>query len=569
MVDYVYRGNLSASQFPLVASYQGRSVVIPGPDQNYIRGLQAPEGQLINENDKGIPQIAYAHNVMPSPEGFQSVTLTQQVAAGIGPPTDLSILYPVNDMPPAGGPIPVPVYIAYSRILGTMMRLEQIAGVWTWSAVTVTGGLTPTLANTISITSAMVNGVTYFLLNPVSTAFAWADQCRTWLWNTNTFGAAPLVGTATAFGALRIRGNASCFGYHILWNENVIAWSSTTNPLDFTPSLVSGAGFGSIEGARGAVVAVVPHQLGLIIYTTANAVAAIYTGNARYPFQFKEITGVGGMPDYIPSGSLDGAQEVISNDPNTNSQYAYTSSGLQQLGINAIINVLPDITNFIAGRTFEDFNTTTHLFTRTAITTPMWKKINTVADRYLIISYGVASAGIEPVFTHALIYDIITKRLGKIKFTHTYAFPLLNTAAVSLALPAVSTGARYQIAFMTGAGVVATVNFDTNASTLSDSVIMLGKFQHIRDNLISIEQLELENVVNVTFTDIWMYSPIDGKTGIFSTSVIPDHYTNTKVAGGDLGAWYMHKTAMNHTIVIIGSFYLTSILLTYHIASKR
>lgn len=549
MSEITYRGNLSASVFPLVSSYQGRSVIVGGPDQNYVRGLQINPDGPIDDASKGVPQIIYGHNVMPSTEGFQSVEFTARVAAASAS-AGLTGIFAVKE---------IPCYFTYDNITGNCWSLANGLS-FVWTAVTV-GAPTGDITRSTAMTSAMVNGITYFLLSADIFGGPFANPCRT-LNAFLQFNTVALIGTGTAFAG-KIRGNASCFGYHILYDESTIAWSSTTNPLDFTPSLVSGAGFSKVEGARGSIVAVASHQLGLIIYTTANAVAALYSGNARYPFTFKEITGVGGLPDVsLIQGNAD---NLISDDANTNSHYSYTSSGLQLINTSLINTVLPDITDFISGLVFEDFDTGTKLFTRTTLTQQMYKCINTVADRYLIISYGVS----YNVFTHALIYDLINKRLGKVKITHVYPFTLQNTAAV-FHDSAVSTGPKGSIAFMTNTGAISTVNFSQTATASPDSVILLGKFQHTRQRLLTLERIGLEDIQSASNASLSIYSSLDGKNAVggADTAVAPVAATQES-SPANLRTWVYHKTGINHTLCLTGSFYLTSIILKFHNAGRR
>lgn len=552
MPELTYRGNLSASTFPMVSNYQGRTCIVPGIDQNFVRGLQANPDGLVDDASRGVPQIQYAHNVMPSVEGFQSVGFTQRVGAAAAS-TALTSIFPVKELP---------AYLTLNNVTGLVWVLNQSGlGVWQWTAATV-GAPAGDIVRTTCMTYAIVNGITYFLLNADVFGGPFANPCRT-LDAFFQFNTVVLTGAAAVFGGGKIRGNASCFGYHILYNDSIIAWSSTTNPLDFTPSLVSGAGFAQVEGARGKIVSVVSHQLGLIIYTTANAVAAIYTGNARYPFQFKEITGVGGFPDFDLVSS--NADNLISDDANTNSHYSYTSSGLQLINTALINTVLPDITDFISGLQFEDFNTGTLLFSRTTLTQQMYKGINTIADRYLVISYGT----VLNTYTHALVYDLINKRMGKIKINHVYAFTLQNTAIAS-SNAAFSTGPRGAIAFMQNNGTIFTVDFNPTASVASDSVIIIGKFQTVRERMLQLQRIDLENIQAGAAATLYVYSSLDGKNPLsgVDTAAIPVAATLNQ-ANTNLRTWRYHTTGINHSICLIGAFYLTSLVLKFNNAGRR
>lgn len=548
MGEVVYRGNLSASTWAMVSTFQGRTVIVPGPDQNYVRGLQASEGGLVDDASRGVPQILYGHNIMPSDEGFQSVGFNQRVAgAALGALLDTVL-----------AAREIPAYFMYDASAGGAYVLKNIGGAWFWNAATI-GAPALDLFGTISMTCAMVQGVTYFLLNNNIFAPPGAP-CRT-LDAFDNFNAAPLVGVPFVG---RIRGNASCFGYHILYNETAIAWSSTLNPLDFTPSLVTGAGTAQVEGLRGVIVSVIPHQLGLIVYSTANAVAAIYTGNARYPFQFKEITGVGGFPDIQPS-TWGNADSFISDDSNTNSHYAYTSSGLQKINTNQIELNMPDVTDFISGNVFEDFDVATRLFTRSILTSQMFKKLNVIADRYLVISYGTTIN----LFTHALIYDLVNKRFGKIRLAHITAFTLQNTAALSGATTINSTGPRGSIAFMQRSGVIYTIDFTPNLA-VTDSVIILGKFQYTRQNMLQLQRIDMENIELGGTASLFVYTSLDGKNprdGV--DTAVPPVAANLNVSATNVRTWRFHRTGLNHSLCLVGSFYLSTLVMEFNKAGKR
>jgi len=69
MGQVAYRANLSSATFPMTIADGGRTVIVPGPDQNFDRRVD-PEG---SQRDAGIPQALYMENVMPTTNGYQSV----------------------------------------------------------------------------------------------------------------------------------------------------------------------------------------------------------------------------------------------------------------------------------------------------------------------------------------------------------------------------------------------------------------------------------------------------------------------------------------------------------------
>ena len=87
----------------------------------------------------------------------------------------------------------------------------------------------------------------------------------------------------------------------------------------------------------------------------------------------------------------------------------------------------------------------------------MLKKVKLVASRYLVISYGVFE------FTHAIIYDLALKRLGKVKITHADVFEYVGEQ---------TEASKESIAFLLGTGEVKTLDFSATAD--ASGVLVLG-----------------------------------------------------------------------------------------------
>ena len=86
MAQISYRANLSSAIFPMTLARAGRSVIIPGPDQNFDRRVD-PAGE---QKDAGIPQVIYMENVLPTANGYQSVAF-DLMEAGTLPYADMAI----------------------------------------------------------------------------------------------------------------------------------------------------------------------------------------------------------------------------------------------------------------------------------------------------------------------------------------------------------------------------------------------------------------------------------------------------------------------------------------------
>lgn len=527
MSQIVYRGNLSAKAFPLLTDFQGQTVIVPGPDNTFNRSLVSTEDL---DRDVGVPTLFYCHNVLPAPYGFNSIgyeTTIPAIIPAVTTFTDTKILRSNAISSTTNGPrfyfAPQPSGTHYTFILGGTKWLP-ISNVVSYPAGT-------------NITYATLQGISYIFFAGIG--------CYKWDSLSNSLISVTLGGLVAA----NILGITAYQGYMIAYDSANIYWSSvlditpSANAVDFVPSLTTGASNIRPEGAKGPITVVLPATFGIAIYTTSNIVSAVYSGNSRYPFNFKEVVASGGCT----SG------DYITYDANTGNQYAYTTSGLQTVTATATQTVFPEITDFLAGQDFEDFNETTLQFTASTLTAPMKKRLTSVADRYLIFSYGITS------LTHAIVYDMTQKRYGKLKVDHVscFEFEYLD--------PALSDAPRRSIAFLKADGSVSIVNPSVTFAN-SKGVILLGKFQYVRSRLLTLENLTFQSVHDNQACQAWDMVSVSGGT-LDSTTLYPMY--NVTPPGENQQSYNTHKTGKNHSILLVGGFFLSSFVLTFHIAGRR
>lgn len=513
MSQVTYRGNLSAKVFPFIMKHFGPTVIVQGQDQNFQRQLVSQEDL---DKDRGIPQLLYCHNVMPSSNGFQSIGYTNIINERRA---DFKRIYSLRDT--AGNE----VFFAHTAS-GENFVLAY--GASSWSQTT-----TISAARDVEVTTATINGQSYIYFANIG--------CYMYSANTNSLISIDLSG----LDKTQVLGITSSSGYMIAWTANSIAWSSTvehsvpTNPIDFVPSLTTGAGGGNVEAAKGKITFCVPHYLGFIIYTTDNAIAAVYSGNARFPFNLREIVNSGGVS----------TSSLVSFDSSSGNHYAYTTSGLQLVSISQTQTIFPEVTDLVAGNYFEDFNESTLIFEYTNLTSQMKKSINVISDRYLVISYGINS------LTHALVYDIAQKRFGKLKLPHVTCFEW-RQVGINTESP------RKSLGFLQADGSIKIVNFDYEADS-SSGVMLLGKFQYVRARTITLDEVLLENIISNNSFHLYNLVTYDGKT--FQPPV--EGYL-----AGDYGVakkYTFRQTGVNHSLLAIGNFYCDSIVLKFHINGRR
>lgn len=514
MAQITYRANLSAKVFPFISEYFGRSVIVSGPDQNFSRQLVSSEDL---DKDRGIPQLYYAHNVMPMAEGFQSIGFTPTIN---DTKSGFSNIQPLRDY--------LGAQVFFSHGDDGANYVLPFGGTY-WTQINTIPGTVG-----VAVTTAQMNGQTFIYFANVG--------C--YLYNAASNTLLPI--TLTGLVSTDILGITSSAGYMIAWSTNTVAWSSTvahaiyTDPIDFVPSLITGAGGGSIEAAKGKITICVAHYLGFIVYTTDNAIAGIYSGNSRFPFNFREIVASGGLAN----------ASLISFDSGTGNHYAYTTSGMQLVSMSQTTTIFPEITDFIAGKYFEDFNETTLALETQGLFYPMKKAINVISDRYLVISYGVSS------LTHAIVFDIVQKRFGKLKIPHTSCFEF------KLITPEVTETPRASIGFLQSNGSIKVVDF-TYTSSYSSGVMILGKYQYVRARLMQLDSVSIENIKADSGFNLYVLNSINGKT------------TDAPVAGylaensGTYRKYNFRVTGINQSLLFKGKFTAVSLELAFNISGRR
>lgn len=487
MAQIPYRANLQSMTFPLLSELSGRTVINPQADNTYQRFMSA-DGQ--SPVDTGAPSIFYCHNVMPATYGWQSVTYYNKFLPPVGA-TGLDFeraeLIYSGQVITSGSP-PVESLIStghktYIAITGVGANQVYVVNTITNTWVLVNGA--PSVPAGCVITVATINGVSYIYFSGVG--------CYYYNNTFNALGARFLAGLDTS----TILGIISANGYLNAYTKTGIAWSSTVNVEDFVPSDVSGAGGGQVQEARGEIVTAIATSLGYILFTKENAVSVIYSGNSEFPWNLKAIPSSGGVS----------SADVVSQQQLAGYQQVYSTNGMQQVAHQRCNTIVPNITDFISGNTFEDFDSSTNTFVSTKFDWVMRKKLAVVADRYIVISYGMSPTD---DMTHALILDVTQTRMGKLKIQHTSCFELRSLNSVVTELP------RDSLAFLQRDGTVKVVDFSLMQAA-PDSVLLMGKFQYVRQKMLELNSLEIENIeVGDDFTAMALPS-LNGK--VFNPAV--------------------------------------------------
>lgn len=582
------RINLSAKTFPFLSYNWGRTILVPQYDTNFNRQVQSPEDM---DHDIGIPQVYYCHNVMPEAQGFQSIGYDEVITPQ---GSELTFDYRLNLIDDTGNAALLgictnknwyvqeaggtwllvsvststePVFTAYCSGVTYIYQHPGIIKRYNWSTHTIDD------VTFTGLDGAFVMGITssygYLLAwtKPTAAGSFTGDVNTGDLFINDTSGGPPLsptsvigsrisninlspgtyitsvttiAGVTTVGISLPAIGTATGVVFSYDGISGGVFWSSIIDPTDFTPSLITGAGGGAVQEAAGPITLCAPHTKGFFVYTQNNCVVALFTNNSRYPFAFQAIVGSGGVID----------KDLVTLDANTSGHYAYTTTGLQLIGLNAAQTVFPEVTDFLSGKVFEDFDDVNKIFTVTRLNNTMKKHIQLVASRYLILSYGINS------LTHALVLDIVMQRIGKFKINHVDCFEF------SITDPDITEQAKQNIAFLANTGQVNVVAFD-DQSTAANGTLILGKYQFVRARLIQLDEINIEQVVSPDFFDITILVSLDGKS--ISSKPIP---TLTSFAAGQ-AKYNCREIGTNHSLLLQGAFHIESGVLVFHIDGKR
>ncbi len=556
MSQLVTRINTTAAVFPLRPVSQGRTVMVPQVDTYYETGTGSPS--LSQDNSRGIPTILFAQDVVPTAAGYKSVGYrqTHSIPPGV-PATDIPrFTFQVSQTLPLTDSQVTRILITYQPATGNAGVYQLTDSAW----LGIASIANVPLDKPISV--ATVNGVTFicFPQNVGAPGIAY-------YWQYGSLTPVTLTGLANFQGIL------AASGYMISWFKTSIAWSSVVDPTDFTPSLITGAGGGAVQEAEADIKFCVAVQNGFLIITEGRTIAATYSGNPRYPFNFKTLEGAGGI-QFLDSPP----HYQISQCADANFVYAYNTSGLQQMGLARAQDVFPEVTDFLSGNIFDTFDTSTYAFgiiKRLDANQRGPKKITLAGNRYLVISYSVqgrvqpTSAAPPyfntPIFDTAIIIDTALDRYGKISFDHIDCFNLNFDGFGSPGILTVEAPlGLLRLVGTDGAVYAVTLNpEDPELIAPMKGVVVFGKFQLSRQNLFHLQQVDIEEATDQSNLVVIDYPSIDGKN------------TLTPVTGTDVDITSAQRTTLfrepgiNHSVGFVGVFDLNSVVLTFYNAGRR
>ena len=519
--------------------------------------------------DYNMTQLVYCENVMPVSEGIRSVGYTQLIPPTVE--TDFNQIFALRDDQENT--------VLYSPSAGKNYIYDTATSTWnsnTFASIHV-ATVHETSENTeatAKVTYAYVDGKTFVCYSRLKklidigggdTAIVDAS-----LMYWNPFGQnltpAGILITNLPFPVGEIDGISSSNGYLLIYSGLSVAWAPFNGTeFDFTiyaNNNYTGAGYQIPEDVQGPIKAIVAVSGGFLIFTSKNCIAANYHAqNIQAPWVFREVANAGGIESY-EQATVEGSLGYV---------IAYTTVGIQKVTLNSAEDMFPDVSDFISSRYIERYNFDSQELREGATTLDMYIKVTTVANRYVVISYGTYPG----IYSFSLVYDNSLKRWGKLRMVHkdcfyysygvtsaspTYAmlgdlnyedFPTDTYASLSQTSEPI-TAAPHGLAFLLDTGEVKIANWSNQLrDTQDEAVAIIGRVQLTRTSNVQINRVELEGFRS---GGIFIQPSYNGKTLYPAEQLVTIDSANNYLSAGCL------IDCKNFNLVIDGTFDLSTVI---------
>jgi hypothetical protein len=547
MGQIAYRANLSAATYPMTIADGGRTVIMPGPDQNFDRRVD-PQGE---QKDAGIPQALYLENVMPTVNGYQSVGfLTPTTAAMTIPGGSTHIVQAVEIKATItfAGPSLYPFSI-FKTVLFVWNNGSLTAGKFGDNTVTYSGAA-PASISKLSI--AVIKDKCYLYISAASVGELY-EVTSTVGGNITLTNVTAAVTPANFFTTNAIHTICASNNYLIAQNTTTTFWSSTTTSTDFVSSLVSGAGQIDPNNSDDAILYVKESANGFYLYAANTIIFAQYTGNARYPFKFTAVKNATGVYDNGMWGSYG---TVTSNGHYVIEKNRY----IKFIQGSEASQVAPEVSDYIGKNTVQElFTYATNLFTTETKVTGV-ATIYAFLDRYICVSVNGTndSGAADEKYSHVIVFDSVLRRYGRLELDHSFIF----TVSLPNETLAFVNKQTKVISFLTFDIYQNSAPFTGLTYQAATGVLVLGKFQYARSRFLQLHEVELEGGQNTAIISSPNLScvalpSLDGRN--FDA---PVSLTASTLTGG-LAAYPAHLTSQNISLAIKGAFNLSSVQLKF------
>jgi hypothetical protein len=372
--------NLTAEGFPFCFDELSNTVFInAGLEQQrtLLGGFDGAE----SVQSFGVMQAFYLQNVLPHTRGYLSAHYSQlHEAAAVDVFTEpFTEVFTLKEAPGA--------VALFAPANGTNYIMDGDSGIWESYPFPGTVAVKPSVA--------YLKGVSY-ICYPGLGLYRYNFQSK-------RIEAQVMAGINPA----AVRGVCAANGFLLIWDANTLYWSSFSNPLDFLPGLDTGAGSTSILATRGELTQVLAIADGFIVYTTFNAVAATYTGDAANPWIFREVPGSAGLS----------AAEQVSYEANLENHFAWTSRGMQLVAMREAVQAWDELSFGLSRRKYSRLLPGTVQPETVVSSQPLEVRLSTVGV-YVAISVRDSDVHAAGEYGFAYLYDTGTRRWGRLDVLH-------------------------------------------------------------------------------------------------------------------------------------------------------
>lgn len=325
------------------------------------------------------PAVVYMENIMPTDYGYTSAKCSLDEGADETPdPITLNTVH---------------------QILGSYSNPYIIAWAngWRITDPAFTSWANAPMGSSSDLQIATVHGVSYIFSAHMNDLYVYNEA--TLFCDSQT-----VLGLTLA----NITGFTAAAGYLIAFEGNTIYWSSVSDPLDFVPSLVTGAGSMSGELILDNILFGCTTQDGCYLYTATGIFELLYTGNSNLPFNIARVEGATGwVNSWTPYGHAAGPLFT----------YNLVTYDIQQLQGQKAETVLREVSDLFFAQKKEYWDAT---YKRLLDDSPQIYQMAVyyARNRYAVISHGDLNLD---YYTDMIVIDTLTGRVGKLSCDHVGA----------------------------------------------------------------------------------------------------------------------------------------------------
>ena len=365
-----FKAKLTEQGFPFNFQELAGTVLIGNALEQNLQSQQA--GQEI-------PQAYFMQNVVPTQRGYIGIHYNKSIAEHTYPKylDKIFVLYDV------GGSVAL-----YSTAYGQRYVYDKDVG--SWVAFPLPQG-TPVGDTAV----AYLKGTTYILIAGVG------------LYKYDFSIQAIVEVVLTGITAASIDGITAASLYLIAWDENTVYWSNPLNATDFVPAQ-GGAGSSAILSNRSRILQCLPSTDSFIAYTNRSAIYCQATGNANFPFSFREIPNSAGVAE----------NEHVAYDAPNDRHIAWTTSGFQVVSQKGASLIWPELSDSIAQGIYSAADSGGYPYITKS--DKLLVKVSSIGARYIAVSIKRNAAQIN--YSHAYLYDVALERWGRLDIPHIDIF---------------------------------------------------------------------------------------------------------------------------------------------------